>query len=199
MTKDISGEPQPPKPAGPRTAWQENHGNLLMGFVAIVLAGGFILIYRQNRRMQQQEADGPVAETTLELNPEETVDVADSGNSVRIGVTGPANNLGSVKIAIYDSESGFNDPANAIATQSVMVVDGEASWVIAVKDLPEQFAVAAYHDENDDGMLNRNRFGIPSERYGFSRNARGLTGPPKFKDALIRRPKAGETIDLSIR
>jgi uncharacterized protein (DUF2141 family) len=60
-------------------------------------------------------------------------------------------------------------------------------------------AIAVYHDENNDGQLNRNRLGIPTERYGFSRNARGLTGPPGFEQAVIRRPKAGETIELFIR
>jgi uncharacterized protein (DUF2141 family) len=200
LTKEISDDHKPPRRSAPQTTWQENHGNLLLGFVAIVfLVGGFILIYRQNKFVPPRFPDADMIEAKLDSETDEQVTVEEIEHAVSINVTGAANSFGSVKIAIYDSESGFNDPAKAIASESVSIVDGEASWMVSAQQLPAVLAIAAYHDENDDDQLNRNRLGIPSERYGFSRNARGLTAPPGFKEAVISRPKAGETIDVSIR
>jgi uncharacterized protein (DUF2141 family) len=200
LTKEIPDELRPPRTPSPKTTWQENHGNLLMGFVVLVfLVGGVVLIYRQNQFVPPRFPEANMIEADLDAVSDAEVMVEELDNVVRISVTGAANDFGSVKIAIYGSEQGFNDPATAFASESVQVVDGEASWMIPPEELPEELAIAAYHDENDDDQLNRNRLGIPSERNGFSRNARGLTGPPGFKEAVIRRPKAGETIDLSIR
>jgi uncharacterized protein (DUF2141 family) len=40
------------------------------------------------------------------------------------------------------------------------------------------------HDANDNGKLDRNFMGIPSEGYGFSNNA-GEFGPASFADAAF--------------
>jgi uncharacterized protein (DUF2141 family) len=57
---------------------------------------------------------------------------------------------------------------------------------ITVRDVPAgSWAVLAYQDENENGELDRNLIGIPSENYGFSRDARGKFGPPSFEDAVI--------------
>ena len=54
-------------------------------------------------------------------------------------------------------------------------------------DLPKgDYAVTAFLDENSNNKLDSNLFGIPTELYGFSRNARGLAGPPSFADAAFR-------------
>ncbi|MCH9852515.1 MAG: DUF2141 domain-containing protein [Alphaproteobacteria bacterium] len=45
------------------------------------------------------------------------------------------------------------------------------------------YAISAFHDLNDDGELNRNLVGLPTEPYGFSNDARGTFGPAKFADA----------------
>lgn len=116
-----------------------------------------------------------------------------------IRVTGAGSDYGQTKVAIYGSDTTFNQPPEAIFTQSIDIQDGESIVVITADQLPEKIAIAAFHDENDDGALNRNRFGIPAERYGFSRNARGLTGPPTFNETVIPRPESGETIDIFIR
>ena len=47
------------------------------------------------------------------------------------------------------------------------------------------YAIAAYHDKNDDFVLNRVFGWIPTEPFGFSRDARGTFGPPTFDSAKI--------------
>ncbi len=42
------------------------------------------------------------------------------------------------------------------------------------------YAVSMYQDSDSNRELNTFLFGIPSERYGFSNNARGFMGPPSY-------------------
>ena len=49
---------------------------------------------------------------------------------------------------------------------------------------PGDWAVMAYHDQNNNNKLDTNVMGIPVEGTGFSRNAVGNYGPPKFEQAV---------------
>jgi uncharacterized protein (DUF2141 family) len=46
-------------------------------------------------------------------------------------------------------------------------------------------AIAVYHDENENEKLDENMFGMPTERYGFSNNARETFSAPSFKSAKV--------------
>ncbi|MDR2086592.1 MAG: DUF2141 domain-containing protein, partial [Dysgonamonadaceae bacterium] len=48
------------------------------------------------------------------------------------------------------------------------------------------YAVSIFHDENDNYKLDTGMFGIPVEKTGFSNNAKGVMGPPKFKDCVVK-------------
>lgn len=50
---------------------------------------------------------------------------------------------------------------------------------------PGTYALSVFHDENGNGKLDSNIAGIPTERYGFSRDARGSMGAPDFAAAAI--------------
>lgn len=47
------------------------------------------------------------------------------------------------------------------------------------------YAVQMFHDEDGDGQMKTNMFGIPSEGFGFSNGARAAFGPPKFADMKV--------------
>jgi uncharacterized protein (DUF2141 family) len=186
-----------PRHVGTPSLWQENHGNWLLGGVALILlVGASILWYRQNRFVPAPFPESRMIENSTGTPSPEP---ADGQPSVVIMVTGAVSDFGKMMVAIYDSEQNFNQPEIAILQQQLDIVDGQASWKVAVSRMPEKLAIAAYHDTNGDQILNRNSFGIPSERYGFSRNARGLTGPPGFQQAVIDRPEAGTQIEVFVR
>lgn len=183
--------------AGTKTRWQENHGNLLVAFVGIVFAGGAaVLLYRQNKFVPVSfPEDRMIVAVGAEADPESV----DPATAVTIRVIGAANEVGDIKIAIYDSESNFNDIEKALLGATLPIANGEAKWPIPAGQLPKAFAVAAYHDENRDDRLNRSMgLGVPTERYGFSNNARGLTGAPRYRDTVIKRPSAGKVVDVVI-
>lgn len=179
------------------TRWQENHGNFLMGFVSVILVlGAIVLAYRQNRFVPPSFPEGQFIET---VNDGEMVPETISENTVGIEVIGAVSDVGKLAIAIFDAETSFNQPSEAMLAVAAEITNGSSIWIVDWDRLPKRFAIAAYHDENLDAQLNRNRFGIPTERYGFSRNARGLVGPPTFEQAVIDRPAPGETIVITIR
>ena len=64
---------------------------------------------------------------------------------------------------------------------------------------PGQYAAQAFHDENDNGEVDRALFGIPKEGVGFSRDARIRLSPPKWKDAVFDHQAKAETIRFSMR
>jgi len=45
------------------------------------------------------------------------------------------------------------------------------------------YAIACYHDENNNGKIDTNFFGVPKEGTGASNNAKGFMGPPSFSNA----------------
>jgi uncharacterized protein (DUF2141 family) len=94
------------------------------------------------------------------------------------------NDRGSILAALYDSESSFLQQPSARARFKVKAVAGTVQYVI--HDLPPgRYALSVFHDENDNGQLDRNVFGFPSEGYGFSRDARAHHGPPGFSSAAF--------------
>ena len=48
---------------------------------------------------------------------------------------------------------------------------------------PGKYAIAVIHDENYNGKLDKNFFGIPKEGYGFSSGAEVTMSAPSFSDA----------------
>ena len=112
---------------------------------------------------------------------------------ISVEVSGFQNAEGSCRIAIYVAPARFNDPDFAIAKEVVAISDGTAIWNTQVflpqtilKDKKElSLAVSAYHDQNENQTLDRNSFGIPTERYGFSKDPKRGFGPPKYREASM--------------
>ena len=112
-----------------------------------------------------------------------TATAAQAGD-LTIEVNLPSDRQGTVMVAVFDKAEGF-PRGTALRTALAQPVKGKASLQLA--DLPKgEYAVTAFLDENSNTRLDANLFGIPTELYGFSRNARGLVGPPPFADAAFR-------------
>ena len=104
-----------------------------------------------------------------------------SAATVEVHVSSVVGGRGKVNVAVCDKERFLKDcvysgsaPAQANDT------------VVTVPNVPKgTWAVLAYQDENQNDKLDRNLIGIPSENYGFSRDARGRFGPPDYEEAAI--------------
>jgi uncharacterized protein (DUF2141 family) len=63
--------------------------------------------------------------------------------------------------------------------------------IVNVAVAPGNYAIQAYHDENDNLTVDRNFLGVPNEDIGFSNNAPMRFGPPRFDDAEVIVPPEG--------
>lgn len=101
--------------------------------------------------------------------------------SVTVTVKNVASNAGSIRAAICDKDTFLK----VCAFRSSEKASGDVVS-LNFKDLPPgRYALNAYHDENDNGKMDRNLIGIPTEGYAFSRDAKGRRGPPAFEDAAF--------------
>jgi uncharacterized protein (DUF2141 family) len=105
-----------------------------------------------------------------------------NGN-LKLVVTGIKNSNGEININVFNRADGFpKEDTKAIRHLRGRVSDGKCTVVIT--GLPfGKYAIAVYHDENNDKKLNKSWYGIPSEGVGSSNNVKGNFGPPTFDQA----------------
>jgi uncharacterized protein (DUF2141 family) len=91
------------------------------------------------------------------------------------------NTVGKIHIAIFTNSDNFPDSSTRTDGMSIVIEQQSVTGIFG--NLPENdYAIAVFHDENGNGKLDKNFFGIPKEPYGFSGNSTGLT-PPSFSEA----------------
>ncbi|MCF8481454.1 MAG: DUF2141 domain-containing protein [Rhodospirillum sp.] len=107
-----------------------------------------------------------------------------NGGTLAVAITGLRSDKGLVRLALYDQADRFPKRDGVIRTIRVSP-DGEKAEALFT-DLPEgRYAIAFFHDENDNGKFDQGLLGVPMEGFGFSRDARVLLGPPSFEDAAL--------------
>ncbi len=90
---------------------------------------------------------------------------------------------GRIYCALWSDPAGFPVKRDLAAYEgrSISVRGGRARLAFAVR--PGTYAMACFHDENDNHRLDTGLFGIPSEGTGASNDAPAWLGPPRFEDA----------------
>jgi len=175
-----------------KRAWKDSHGNALLCFAGILFLVGLAMIWASPPRDAQPEV-------VLLADGTETLDAELPADAILIRVvTSQANSDGPIRIAVYDSEDSFGDPDKAIIKDSLVPVDGFAVWEIKLSFLPEMFSIAAYHDLDNNGELNRALFNAPVEPYGFSNEARSLVGAPTYEQTVVQRPSTPTVIEIRV-
>ncbi len=100
-----------------------------------------------------------------------------------VDVVGGKANTGSIILSLFSSENNFLKSPVRSQTKTVNQLGG-ASFELT--DLvPGIYAISVVYDEDENGELNTGLMGIPKELVGFSNNAKGMFGPPKFEKAAI--------------
>jgi len=98
---------------------------------------------------------------------------------------------GDIYIAIYDNDDDYMD-IEKVAFREIVPIHSEVQTII-LNDIPAgEYAVSVFQDIDENGELNTNAIGIPNEPFGFSNDARGRFGPPKFKNAKFSYPGTQE-------
>jgi uncharacterized protein (DUF2141 family) len=129
---------------------------------------------------------------------------------LRITIQGIRSLSGTVLVGLYDSESSF-DRAIALSSKEGFLNDSMRVGGTALRANPDAtasavftglrpgtYAVILFHDENENGRLDTNFWGVPIEPYGFSNDAQGSLGPPSFKKAAFTIAAEDKSIDVNL-
>lgn len=100
------------------------------------------------------------------------------------------NVKGHMVIALYHNVESYKTDQNMLASRKEKITDN--TLTIDFGDLPEgYYAIKLYQDANDNGKIDKNLIGIPTEGYGFSNNG-GSFGQPSFDEAKFLLDKTTE-------
>jgi uncharacterized protein (DUF2141 family) len=114
-----------------------------------------------------------------------------------VTIDGIGDDHGSVLGALYNSETTFMNQPAAKAWLKLKAASGQVQYVF--HNLPAgKYALSVFHDENDNGKLDRNDLGVPTEGYGFSNDAQGVGGPPKWGQAAFDFDGPSKSITVSL-
>jgi len=89
---------------------------------------------------------------------------------------------GELYIAIYDNKDTFMD-IDQTAFREIIPVREETESVIFANVPEGKYAIAVFQDLNGNGELDKKGMGLPKEPFGFSNDARGKAGAPKYEKA----------------
>lgn len=109
--------------------------------------------------------------------------LAEDGVSIVIEVEGFETDEGRLRCGLF-LRKGWPEEEGRIAGTEAVIEDRRSRCVFTMVT-PGRYGVAVFHDENGNGKLDKNLFGIPTEDYCFSRGASGTMGPPSFASAAL--------------
>lgn len=118
-------------------------------------------------------------------------------SSLVLKVEGLETARGQLLIGLYNSENGYETREEMIGR--VVPVSNDTA-IIRFEQIPVgQYAIKVFHDEDNDGKLDKGAFGIPSEAYGFSNNASDPFSAPEWSETRFSLPRGQmtQTIKLS--
>ena len=112
--------------------------------------------------------------------------LTDQAQGARLVVTiqGIRSPGGYVFVALFSKPEGFPD-GNYSAQHTKVKAAAEQLNVVFDNVAAGTYAVGAYHDENNNGRLDTNVLGYPTEGYALSNGIRAMIKRPLFADAAF--------------
>jgi uncharacterized protein (DUF2141 family) len=91
-----------------------------------------------------------------------------------------------IRVAVYSANAPEQFPSDDKFYRGIVSEATGDRLIVLIPDLPPgKYAVGVYVDNNRNGRQDKNFFGVPKEKYGFSNDVRGMFGPPDFAAAAF--------------
>ncbi len=118
---------------------------------------------------------------------------------ITLTLLGFKSNQGECIISLFNSKNGYpEETTKCYRMMSSKIVEGKCT--ILIKDLTTgEYAISVIHDENSNGKMDTNFFGIPKEGSGASNNPKSSDGPPTFTDSKFKYTGASQTMSITIK
>ncbi|MEM8585391.1 MAG: DUF2141 domain-containing protein [Bacteroidota bacterium] len=110
----------------------------------------------------------------------------DMMRTLRLEVENIQSESGTIWVGLYQSSGDFLDRDRAIL--KAVKVNRAGSIIVDIPDLTDgkEYAIALFHDLNDNGELDTNWIGLPREPWAFSGEPRTRLRLPRFEEVKFR-------------
>lgn len=105
---------------------------------------------------------------------------------------------GHILVLVADSDAGWDGQAPRAAVRKIAVENTDPLPITFTDLAPGRYAVQVLHDANDNGKLDTNIVGMPTEGYGFSNNP-NVMRRAHFDEAAFELTAEGMTMTISLR
>jgi uncharacterized protein (DUF2141 family) len=113
----------------------------------------------------------------------QTASATPQAYSLTVTVHGVRSGQGQIMAGLLKADAATGT-ARSVGGLAAPAVQGDTTLVFTGLE-PGTYAVRMFHDENGDGQMATNLFGLPTEGFGFSNGARAGFGPPSFADMQV--------------
>lgn len=104
---------------------------------------------------------------------------------------------GMIWLALYDSEETLFVKKKSILKGVEVNEKGDITVVMDEVQFGT-YALAIFHDENSNGELDKNFFGIPTEPYAFARPPKSKWRAPYFEELTFSFNKTNQVVDTKL-
>ncbi len=99
---------------------------------------------------------------------------------IQFDIAGVNQSEGKIYVQLFKGESNYK---NGKANAATIVTANKGKATVSFNNIASgEYALRFFHDENDNGKMETNLLGIPTEGYGFSNNAKPNFGPVAYKE-----------------
>jgi uncharacterized protein (DUF2141 family) len=99
-------------------------------------------------------------------------------------------------VGVYAKTDDFPGYNKSSYNKKVLAKTSEVT--VTFKLPPGEYAVGLMHDLNENGRIDKNWVGYPSEPFGFSKNFKPMMGAPKFSDCSIDLRQGSQRIEIKL-
>lgn len=116
-----------------------------------------------------------------------------------VKVTNLEETKGTLYIGWYSEPEDFRINDKALYREKIDVSE-QSEVTVLFENIPAgNYAIAVFLDEDDDYILDRNLFGIPKEKYGFSNNVLPALRPATFEESAFRLDNRITTVPIALK
>lgn len=120
--------------------------------------------------------------------------------SVRLRIQGLSSDQGMIRLLVFDQADGFPDQIHKAILAQNLPAERESVHTVLKNLEPGRYAISVIHDENNNGQLDSNFFGYPTEPFGFSQNPKIFLTVPSFaKCAFDLKAEGSQEVHISLR
>lgn len=124
--------------------------------------------------------------------------LAQSDGTLRLEVGDFRNNIGTLQCRLFARAADFPDGEGVLTVR--VPINGRKAACAFPNIEAGTYAVAVVHDENNNGRVDKNFLGVPTEGYGASNNRTYALSSPKWEESkLVLKPSETLMLQVNLR